>query len=123
MIENLPPDKKTFVLKLYEKAFVNQSTPCPSCTNHCCVSCGYSGGHQRDKTKLATLKEKYEFVEPPVYTNGMETYKSKQGFFVPGKGCALPVEERSALCVSFTCKKMTQKQRSVGRLIEEYLYV
>lgn len=118
-INDLPPSTQRKVIRIYNQAFKKSSVPCPTCTNTCCRSCGVAGAYHNPE-RLKELQERFEFIPleyhsanwPELNAGRMDT-----GFFRVGKGCILPYKERSSICVSFTCGKMTVAQNVAGRKI------
>ena len=74
---------------------------------------------------IKKMKDTYGWTERNEEINTMyldNWKKSDQGFFVAGKGCRIPYKERSAICISFTCGKMTPEQRDAGHAAGHHLY-
>lgn len=130
MINHLPPTVKRKVIKIYLDAFVRQPVPCPTCADHCCQGCynaqgyfmssfGWLNKEKADK-HISEMKEKYGWTDRSKDPFWTKTWKDEdQGFFVAGKGCRIPYKERSNLCVSFSCAKMTKEQRDFGYAINK----
>lgn len=92
-VRNLKPDAKQQVLWLHQEAFSGiVESPCVPCKGGCCRGCASAEGYlsySLSKEDLAEVKKKYGFTKT-------------KGFLTP-TGCALPIEERSAICVGFVC--------------------
>lgn len=132
----LPTKDRRKVIKLYAEAFQEKETPCPTCEWHCCAGCAPSEGYHyagrandhNVKSTVDRLKETYGWTDLPKSfrtldwkTFDVEVRKISQGFYVKGQGCRLPVEERSALCLSFTCGFMTPEQQDKGQELKKLL--
>lgn len=107
---------KQRVIKIYNQAFKAQPVPCGTdkCFHGkhnpagCCSGCGAAQGYLPEKPFNA-LKSEYGWTK-------------KHGFLSPGVGCKLPVEQRSATCVAFTCLGMSKEQREAGHQIWKALF-
>lgn len=86
----MSPDKQQRVLWLHHQAFGDSA--CKSCPGACCVGCASAEGYFRwskDRAAVEKLKETYNF--------------DKVRGFKTDTGCALPVLERSEVCLGFFC--------------------
>lgn len=88
-LKSLSPMNQTAVLKLHHDIFSDSA--CKTCKGSCCVSCGASQGYLSflPSKQFKELAEKYGFDK-------------KKGFQTE-TGCALPMTERSDVCLSFMC--------------------
>lgn len=108
---DLTGENKQKVIKLYNQAFKEQPVPCGTdkCfhgrynPSGCCGSCGPMLGYLPEPV-FNVLKSEYKWTK-------------KHGFLKPGVGCKLPMEQRSATCVGFTCLGMSTEQREAGNQI------
>lgn len=122
-ISDLSKKAQTKVIKIYNKAFVDQPTPCPTCKQSCCAWCntGYLSEKQFQEAKKkykwtpVDIKTTYE----PAHQLGRYHGTIDHGFFVAGEGCSIPVKERSQVCISYTCGKMNTGQREAGAKIRD----
>ncbi len=93
------------VIKLYKAAFDIPDIACKPCGGKCCRSCGVTNGYLPGHIPLdevKKLKEKYNFI-PMEKGSFVSPWPKSIGFFVEGKGCSLPVKERSPVCIAFAC--------------------
>ena len=119
-IQAMPKAKRRKIIKIYNEAFVKQSVPCPTCEHNCCDGCVATHGYFRHfdgETHVQDLKSRFGWtpVGDSHWKMPVEQRRHHdQGFFVAGKGCRLPVEERSAICIGFTCMTMSTEQRKLS---------
>lgn len=92
MLHKLKPETQQKVIKLYADAF--KDADCHRCVAHCCSGCADSRGYLKDK----------DFREVKEY------YTLETGFLGP-KGCRLPLEKRSGLCVGWMCGNPNGRSR------------
>lgn len=87
-VDDLKPSLRHRVIQLHAVAFGGE-TPCKSCKGACCLGCALSHGYIDNKDRFNELAQKYGF-------------DVKYGFQTEN-GCAIPLEERSGVCVSYMC--------------------
>jgi len=118
-IVDLKPAAKKKAMKIYNAAFVEQPTPCPSCQETCCGGCESSVGYFYNLNDFQKAYTKYGWTNTGICKtlNKEKPGTFDQGFFVAGKGCRLPAEERALVCVGFTCGSMNAGQHRAGLLL------
>lgn len=99
LLRDLPVERQMKVLWLHQVAFgEKEGNPCVKCKGHCCSGCAATGGYLRQdlpKKEWDFLAEAYRFDH---------NIGSKRGKgFLTEKGCALPPELRSKICLTFLC--------------------
>lgn len=95
-LKTLKPDVQQRVLWLHHQAFGGE-TACGPCKGGCCGGCSYNGGYLTP-TAFREARKKYPFDK-------------KNGFKTP-TGCALPITERSSVCLGYICDGRHIAQRS-----------
>lgn len=85
-LRNLKPESQQRVLFLHHAAFAHSA--CETCAGSCCRNCAGNFGYLEDGD-FDEAKKKYGFDE-------------KKGF-QRETGCALPLMERSGICLGFIC--------------------
>lgn len=105
VLSELTPNRQRRVIRIYREIFVKKETPCAPCGGVCCRGCSSSMGYLR-KDRFLEVKERFNFTE-------------KYGFLEPGKGCKLPRNERSGICLGYACSQFSKEDLTLANSIND----
>lgn len=123
-IQEFPDKTRGKVIEIYSSAFLHDDIARKSCKGFCCGGCAAAQGYFQGSANLVRRgnisREALTNQADHLFHKAKKEYgfDEKLGFLDPSSGCKIPYAERSFICVSYSCEKMTVDQRELANSLD-----